>query len=606
MNSTIIGTPVNVTVTTPITKEYWLNAFLTPDSFYVSPSNPTATARLCINSSGSFSIRMRAGYSDLYNYFDIRGLNATSWSMPAGYFEKLITVTLKNGTPVNTYEGYVNVTNLEGIPMPQYFRFVIYVSSGIITPPPISYMNVTLYRSPLLLRYNDILSGYVLINITTSLSALVCGLDNIRMDASDVRYANYVPIFAQTYYVQSLRDASGKQYFKIIYQIDNRILNYGNMTIYHYVKVYDLSATQNYQVIMITINVQIKSSLYQADKLWVTVTPNSISGDAGQTKQVTLRVYSNKVKTVYWVPAQSYDSTRPEFVFCVGENYKQTNYSVTVSVVIPQACDVPRTVTFRVYEQLNPSLTNSCVLTVYGTPSSADFMFSIIPLEASINYVGQKTIFRGTVTNKAGNIDTYYLAYKTNATCFDIKVNDVAQSSWFLGTDKEIVFNIHVTLISAVANGSYAIQFTAYTNNLSNYVRRSVIVDVALSKQEYEENIGKTGTTNQTTTTTPLGSLVQIPVVSLNPSVGLRPLIISLAAMTGLNYEGMAFLIGIVFVFIAFILLGKYARSQLLQMLGAVSVIFLNCMLGLWPFFALILIGLLAAGLVSWKIVRSL
>jgi hypothetical protein len=427
-----------------------------------------------------------------------------------------------------------------------------------------------------------------------------------RMDISELKYSNYIPIFDESDYVRDLRNGNGKQYFNISYQVDARILNFGNLAIYHYVRIYDKGNPQSFTVRMITINVQIKPEITLAEKLWCTVTPNTVNGDAGQSKQVTLMIFSTKVKQVYWNPSQPYDSIRPEYVFCIGDkNYDNTNYSVTINVIIPQACAVPRIVTLKVFEVLNTFLSNSCILTVTGTPSDSDFMFSIIPLTAPYTEWGQKNIFRATITTKNGQPDDFFVGQKTNATCFDTVINGITGGSteyaWYLGNDNEIVFNIIIQLLWNAANGSYVIQFTAYTYNQSNYVRKSLILVIGAQK-------GKDTTTTTTTITgtnmTMLTNMFGITPVTLPTQTGLMALALMLVQSTGLPIMAVLFLIGLIFVGIAIFIVAPLVHHPLLQMFFVMPVVFFDCLLGLWPSWVLILLGIWGAGMLSYAAVR--
>jgi len=605
MNATAFGTPQEITVVTPYIQNQWLKGNLEPSIYYLTPTNPTGTGTLMLNSSGQFTIRMRKGYEDLYKAFDISGFNATEWSLPAAVYYKTISFTMKNNTPSGTYFGQVNVTNSEGVPNSQFFGFTLVVSRTgefINKTFPIT---LIVKNSPLTLRWDDIKTGQIY--IFTNQSSMLCDYSSEYIDMSVPKWDSYKSIFDENDYVENLRDSLGNQYFKINYAVDNRILNYGNLTIYHYVRICSKNNPEIYTILTLTINVQIKSSLYSSDKLWITLSTSSVTGKAGEIKQVTLSVFSNKIKFVYWTPSQSYDSIRPEYVFVTGDNYKYTNYSVILSVRIPQSCEVSRTVTMRVFEVYNPLLTNQSILTVNGIPTGADFSFSIIPLEGYLDALNQKFIFRATITNNYGEIDSYFLNAKWNITALVISIGGTSSKPWFVGKNSELVFDIHVIASDNIKNGSYQIQFTAYTYNASNYVSKSVIIYVT------RDITGGTGRTDEITPITPIagtnltliniGDLIQVTGLG---SGAVKDAFTAFSELSGMPIGLSSFLLGLVFVIVGIIgtaLASKGLAPSGAYILVSLGVTVFNTMAGIWDMWILMIFVLIGIVMLSTKII---
>jgi len=612
MNTTQFGPPENITVITPISEDYWLKGYLSPNTYYLTPTNPTGTGTLMINSSGQFTLRMRDGYQSLYNIFDIYGFNATAWSMPASVYYITISFTMKNNTPSGSYFGQVNVTNSYGIPQSVFFGFTLIVSRTgefINKTFPIA---LIIKNSPLLLRWDDVKTGQIY--IFTNQSSMLCDYSSEYMDMSIPKWDSYKSIFDENDYVENLRDNLGNQYFKINYAVDSRILNYGNLTIYHYVRVYSRNNPEIYTILTLTINVQIKSSLYSSDKLWITVTPTTITGIGGASKQVELKIYSNKKKYVYWSPVQSYDSIRPEYVFCAyldTGNYQITNYTVTVSVIIPQATPPSGycTVKFTAYEVYNPLLQNYTTLTVTPISLGMSFDFSIIPTSYLLSSISQMVLFRATIATHNSQSDKFCLDYKTNMTFFSVSIDNVETHPWYLGEFSDYTFNIKVWAIGALKNGSYVIQFTAYSyNNLSNYVRRSVIL------QYQSEGIDTTTTTTTGTTTTTtitgtnltlisIGDLIQVTGLG---SGAVKDAFVAFSELSGMPIGLSSFLIGLLFVVVGII--GTALASKGLAPSGAYILVSLgitvfNTMAGIWSMWILMIFVLIGIVMLSTKII---
>lgn len=621
LNGTGFGTPANVTqLVTPTTEGGYFSARVIPStmSLYNSSSANYGQANLVVNASGSWALRLSSRSTSLLSSFYLTGVSANLWTAPSATFTVPITVKAKTNCSYGTYQFFLNISSYDitfqiqyGRPWAEWLLTVTY--QAYYDYVPTLTFNVTISNSPLTLRWDDIPAGYINATITPIGSVVTCGITNYDMTPSDSRAMSYIDIFRSSCYYTETRNGYGRQVLQVRYVVDKRLIPYvknvGNFSIYATIKIYNLNNPSEAIYSHVVINVKVRKTIldvYGANKLWVVLDPDSLNGvKTNEIHAITARIYSNTYARIHWSVGQNPVSSDPAFTQITGDlNDQYANYSTTLLVKVP-ALAGSYVVHIVIYDFLNPLFTNQTDLTIETIPTGATFAFALTPSSQTITQVGTYAIFRGLITDNNGQSHPFDLHGRNNYTAFSISVNNIAggaKNLWSLGTDSKIAFFVYITLNQAVPNNTYQFEFVAYRDdNASNAVSQTVSIIVVLPKGTVIPTPTPTPTPgNMTTITTNYGVNVYGP-----GSGPFNWFILFIANWSGLNFDIIAFGIGIAILIIIEVITAIASRGQLaaaFYIMLAIPLTILNIMIGLWSGMILVAMLIFGALLLSMKV----
>lgn len=215
-------------------------------------------------------------------------------------------------------------------------------------------------------------------------------------------------------------------------------------------------------------------------KLWCTITPNVIVGDAGELCEATLNIYANYVTQVSWYADQQTNGLdywfRLDYIMISGENEKNTNYSVTLSIKMPEYT-LTRYINIIVRDLNNYNIWNFTTITVKSV-SGPSFGFAIRPDKI---YLKPNKWWPASFLFLSDKSRTLYLDVRNNVIGLSVNVPHIIDL-----TNGYASFDINFATNYDVVNGSYDVEFIAYTNNTDDRVSRIVRVDIKVLTSEVQ------------------------------------------------------------------------------------------------------------------------
>jgi hypothetical protein len=626
MNGTSLGTPTNGTrIWYGSNENLWFNATLNPTTV---TCNPTGEIVLYVNSSGNFQVNCDVSdpKNDLIQGLFIMEPETFAWNnyFPGVHVQPMKFTVKNDSIRSGTYPGYLLVHEQQWPNRTLVLNFYLIVppkGGEVIQNKTASW--ICILDKELTLIWDTAKSGYVTImNVPTheqyfDVDGTLLGQPAYFTvdDSRKVGYLTTSGFSTRIYTVKIQIDGLyyDYNYIEVHYSLDSSVMTYGNFTIYHTVKVFDVSNPNDYTLKRIIIHVKVSSTLTVTQQLWATVSPNTIAGLDGETRKATLSIYTNYRTDVHWEVPQAWSSWDYRYTAISGDvNDRAANYSVNWEVVIPLKAGMVN-LRVRIVDLNNPLVFNETTFYVTNTRTvNATFDFTISPNAWNMQPGGLYT-FQGHIIASGVSTKHFYLSHINTHSSF-LSISYVADQ----GTVNHADVPIQVSCISdanQVPNGTWKIEVTCYTSDAADgYISKTITITITGGHLIVTPNGtppvqppygGGTITPLNYTILNPTQFIPQVPLME----GWFKTTMTSFAGYLGFPFSGLLFLVGCIFLVVTMIAVAKGSEGgapPLVYVIAGVCISGFNVYISLWPPYIMILLTLFGVALLAERILSRI
>jgi len=523
------------------------------------------------------------------------------YEWPSGSFLTSVTTTLK----VQSHEQIQNATRYQNFLPADY-------SSG----QPV-YPSITITIDPLILSMNesDTAAKYVFCNVTSSVTTQYkWGVTN--MNIYELESNPNVLAFVNCLRAWNIISLSGDAYdFKSrmwiirVASLPPEALTYlkacgKNVTVrveFYVISTYNPQPTDGIlKSVLVTFTYRARVT---GRVVSIGISPSTITGKQQEVYQFQLVLISNYVSTFSWVTIQTYGYLSDKYVQFGGLPVQLKSGEVYVGTVRLPKVILNQTLTFKIIDIYDPSFYNSTQMTINCLGSGVSTFDAIVDPNTIFLTPNMLWNLRAHVYSLDGVSRIYYMNVRNSYAGLTVTPSGVTS----IGSGTDLYQDIQIKALSTAYNGTFTVEFVFYYDQ-THYLSRSVSVIISgsyvqPSGEQTQGGINQTtGTGTTTGLTSPFGNQqATFPTISVNPVTGpIQAAIEYVSQISGIPSVGIGMGLGVIFLLIPILIVASVGVTSVAVYGGIfVIMVFLNTILGLFPWWSALIVGVLTVALFS-------